>query len=134
RSTAVHFIWNNDDVDALLASVERALGGTVGDWSDDDGELTGLAGLKSADGLNLATYWKAGFLASVEPLGLAIDRATAADGSRVLSVVAVIPPSGSPLAKGKQGLIQIARMPGSTWAPFGGMGAARLQVDFVDPQ
>lgn len=134
RSTAVRFVWSGSDIQALLGSVRRALGGNVGDWDDDDGDLVGIAGLASAEGVNLATYWKPGMLSPLESIGLAIERDRLDDGSDVLHVFAVIPPGGSPMSKGKQGLIQIASMPGATWLPFEIGGAARLRVDFVDPQ
>ena len=56
RSTVVQFFWPNTDVDRLLTSIRKSLGGDVGDWNDDDGELTGIAGFKTEDGLNLASY------------------------------------------------------------------------------
>jgi hypothetical protein len=134
RASAVRFTWAGVDLDALLASIDSALGGEVGEWEDDDGELMGIARLKTGDGLNLASYWKAGFFASVEPIGLSIDRSTTADGSEALAVIAMIPPAGNPLGKARQGLIQIATMPGATWLPFENMGTANLQVDFINPQ
>jgi len=134
RSTAVRFIWPSTDLDALLGSIRQALGGEVGDWNDDDGELTGATGFRTDDGLNLASYWKAGFFSSLEPLGLSIERQELEDGSEVLHVLAVNPAAGNPMGKGKQGLIKIASMPGAQWLPFENMGLGRLQVDFVNPQ
>ncbi|HMM82839.1 MAG TPA: hypothetical protein PJ998_06650 [Terrimesophilobacter sp.] len=121
------------NMESLLACVSQALAGEVGNWTDDGGELTGAAGFATEHGINLASYWKAGFFSALEPIGLAIDQHQLDDGTEVLRVVAVIPPAGSPLGKGKQGLIKIATMPGATWVPFETMGAARLQVDFVNP-
>jgi hypothetical protein len=133
RTTAIRFVWRSTDVDALLASIEQALGGEVGEWREDD-ELTSLTGFKTEEGINLASYWKPGFFSSLEPLGLSIDQDQLADGTDVLHVVAVIPPAGSPLGKGKQGLTKIATMSGATWLPFENMGTARLQVEFVNPR
>lgn len=134
RTTAVRFIWPSTDLDELLGSIRQALGGEVGDWKDDDGELTGGTGFKTAEGLNLASYWKAGFFSSLEPIGLSIERHELDDGSEGLHVYAVNPPAGNPMGKGRQGLIKIASMPGAQWLPFEKVGLGRLQVDFVNPQ
>lgn len=134
RSTAIRFTWPRLDLEELLERIDGALGGEVGEWNDDGGELMGIAGLATADGLNLASYWKAGFFSPVEPIGLTIDRYQTAGGAELLGVVAMVPPAGSPLAKGKQGLTQIAQMSGATWVPFEGMGIANLQIDFLNPR
>ena len=134
RSTVVQFFWPNTDVDQLLTGIRKSLGGDVGDWNDDDGELTGIAGFKTEVGLNLASYWKPGLFSPLETIGLSIEKVQLERGSEGLRIFALTPPGGNPLGKGRQGLMNIASMPNARWEPFESMGLGNVRVDFLNPR